>query len=112
MANQYSDSRNQSPLNRPPRTPSDLNKLNEQFWHKQSDLNKRRMADAAILGLATSQINVQGLIAMPLKFRKSFELALAESESAVENAKIPSRYKQLEKRARIAKADAIKSFSR
>src|SRR6267154_3757181 len=99
MSNQYSDLRSQSPLNRPPRTPSDLNKLNERFWHRQSDLNKRRMADAAILGPAMSKINVEGLRAMPLKFRKSLELALAESESEVENAKALSQYKQLQKRA-------------
>jgi len=70
------------------------------------------MADAAILGPAMSKINVEDLIAKPLKFRMSFELALAESESEVENAKTLSQYKQLQERARTAEADAIKSFSR
>jgi hypothetical protein len=73
-----------------------LNELHRQFWVKQSELNERRISNAAICERATSQINWEALIGVPFKWRKSFDQALAEAQIEVENDTIRTQSQQFQ----------------
>jgi hypothetical protein len=67
--------------NRPRITPRQLNELNRQFWAQQSELTERRSSEPILHAGATASMNSEVIRGIPLKLRKTLELALADAES-------------------------------
>ena len=109
MASQHSAGLSETSPNRPPRTLREINNLNKEFWWRQSELKRIRIASPKILEAAINKTNWESLIDKPLRWRKSFDQAL---EEAARNERIRSQQKELRKRARTAKADALRNFSK
>jgi hypothetical protein len=62
-------------------TPRELNELHRQFWARQSKLTDKRISDPFLYASATASMHSEAIREVPLKNRKTLELALAEAES-------------------------------
>jgi len=60
-------------------TPKKLNELHRQFWVQQSELSDRRISDPVLYANATASMNSEVIRGVPLKLRKTLDLALAEA---------------------------------
>src|ERR1700687_2858962 len=58
-----------------------ISEQNRQFWIKQSGLRDERMADPTLFKIATRDMNWEAVIEGPVKFRKTYELALEHASS-------------------------------
>jgi hypothetical protein len=58
-----------------------MNEQNRQFWIKQSALRDERIADPTLFKIATRSMNWEAVSGVPVKFRKTYELALEHAAS-------------------------------
>lgn len=61
-------------------TPRELNELHRQFWVQQSELTDKRISNPILYANATANMQSEALREVPLKHRKTLELALADAE--------------------------------
>jgi hypothetical protein len=61
-------------------TTAELNEFYRKYWDGQKILMERRMAQGAVLEVAIEDLDAQCKRGVPVKFQKSFELALADAE--------------------------------
>jgi hypothetical protein len=80
-----------------------INEQNRQFWIKQSALRDERMSDPTIFKIATRSMNWEAVSGVPVKFRKTFELAL--DHAASERGLFRSEHSR--KAGRAPKGDAL-----
>lgn len=59
-----------------------INEQKRQFWLEQEILMDQRMSDPALIRVATDDMCSQTSRGIPLPWQKSFEVALADAESA------------------------------
>ena len=61
---------------------ADFNKISHAFWDRELDLAKQRMSDGAVLATASGAIASEIRMGVPVRYQKSFYVALAEAEEA------------------------------
>jgi hypothetical protein len=108
MTAENSEKPNTPSLNRPRITLRQLNALHRQFWAEQSELTERRSSDPVLCAIATGSMDAEVIIGVPLKLRKTLDLALAhaaDGETRFQSDSHPTG-------ARVSKEDSLRDFCR
>ena len=108
MTTEYSEILSAPSPNHSRISPRQLNELNRQFWAQQSELTERRCSDPILYAIATASMDSEVIIGVPLKLRKTLDLALAEA--ADEKIRLPSDSQFIGPRA--SKEDSLRDFCR